>query len=463
MAGRVLYSSSFARTVRKCVAIILIVAAFLCGFLVHFNQTYAHSNQICRNCNPNMCDDAEILIRQHHANGRLLILTHITQRFIDYRQWLLGYDHDSDPDTPPEGFFQGNLLPAMMRMTEQLSAVGMHQMLAVGTMMDAKIQLETQRDIQQLQVEALKDYHPSEDYCAFGTNARSLSASEHEATNKKLTLNKISLTRHLASMNSAGAASGETDRRSRWDVFVNQNCMVFNNNWSHNNPTISGLEPLCGSSANSERANRDIHYSRFVDQVRTIDGVDFTNAVASPSETDIIALARNLYGHEALKRNVGMLTLDTTQSDYADLRSVAAKRTVAENSFNTIVSMKMPGTANGAANTREFMASIMNDLGIEDIDDIVDVIGENPSYYSQLEMLGKRIYQDQTFYANLYDKPENVARTVVAMRAIELMLDREMYESQLRKEMLISVLLASKLQENYEKVESDLEALSAED
>lgn len=448
MVSRAFHFDRIKKIAHRFVAI-LFCFAIIFAYVSYNSPSSAHFG--CFSCNPRTCNDTRIIIETYHGSARPIIRDHITNRFIDYRRWLL------------ETFFRDNLLQAMMRMTEQLSAVGMHQMFAVGALMDAKIQLDTQRDLQTLQVEAIKDYQPSEDFCTFGTNMRSVSASEHAAVSRKLTLNKISMTRHLGTLNSASAQNPDKDKRSRWDLFVAENCMVFNNNWDPNNPTISGLQPLCGASADSERANRDIHYGRFIDQARTINDVDFINAAASDTERDVISLARNLYGHDVFKRDIGFLTRDTVQSQYFDLRAVAAKRAVAENSFNSIVAMKTPGTTTGPSDTRQFMASILRDLGIDDINEITDLMGDDPSYYAQLEVLAKRIYQDQSFYANLYDKPENVQRTNVAMRAIELMLDREMYESRLRKEMMISVLLASKLEVNYQQVQSDLEALVGAD
>lgn len=452
---------------RKIAYIFIAVISFACLFVANvYLSSSANAHRYgCYSdrpnaCNPATCNDTGVIIETYHANGRVIINTHISNRFIQFRQWI------------GDEFFINNLLNAMMRMTEQLSAVGMHQMFAVGVLMDAKIQLETQQDFQRMQVQALKDYQPSQNYCWFGTNVRSVSASEYAGRERKMTLNQLGMARQVATMNVSGSYSVEMDKLGRWELFVNENCMVFNNNWDHDNPTISGLQPLCNASADSERANRDIHYSRFVDQVRTLDGIDFTvDAAASDMEKDIISLSRNLYGHEPPKRTVGFLLKDTVQSEILDLRSVMAKRNVAQNSFNTIVGLKSPGTTNipGTAsggpgtNTKEFIASLLRDLGIDNIDDISDYIGDDPSYYAQLELLSKKIYQDQSFFANLYDKPQNVARTQTAMRAIDLMLDREIYESQLRKEMLISVLLSSKLQENYEKVQSELEALTGDD
>ena len=85
-----------------------------------------------------------------------------------------------------------------------------------------------------------------------------------------------------------------------------------------------------------------------------------------------------------------------------------------------------------------------------------EYLGEQPSYYAQLEVLAKKIYQNPDFFAGLYDSPANVARKGVAMKAIELMLDRAIYESQIRQEMLTSVLFSAKLRPAIREVNRDL-------
>ena len=141
------------------------------------------------------------------------------------------------------------------------------------------------------------------------------------------------------------------------------------------------------------------------------------------------------------------------------LRSVAAKRSVAENSYNAIVGMKSAGTSDakndGGPNTGEFLGSVLKELGVPD-NEIYVLIGEQPSYYAQLEILAKKIYQNPDFYSNLYDKPANVKRKSVALKAIELMLDRAIFESQLRQEMAMSVLLSSRLRPNFRDVNKEM-------
>jgi hypothetical protein len=147
-----------------------------------------------------------------------------------------------------------------------------------------------------------------------------------------------------------------------------------------------------------------------------------------------------------------------------DLSSIAAKRSVAENSFNAIVGLKSMGSAGGAlgnngVTTYKYLGRILMDLGIPEAE-VKTYLGQDPnisgsnipdpSYFAQLEILSKKIYQTPYFFANLYDTPVNVKRKSAALKAIELMLDRAIFESQLRQEMSLSVLLSSKLQKNFD-------------
>lgn len=454
----------------------LALFAVLNIFVMQVTPSYAQNPLVCPwcaciACTSQDCSTSPNTVIQHHANGRIMILVHISTQFSEYREWLL------------RTFLRNNLIKSMMLMTEQLSAVGMAQMQGVGMLMDAQIQLETQRSLQELQARALKDYHPSENFCYFGTNVRSLSASQHRGEYNRMALNKIALDRQTSNSVAAGARTAIQDQKSRWDLFVQQNCMVINNAWKEDEPDYSGLQPLCRTSASETvRANADIDYGRIIDSPRSLD-IDFTNPGAAPAgpgpapptppdfttleasvtEQDVIALSRNIYGHEPLLRGVGFLDQESGQERLISLRRVAAKRNVAQNTFNSIVGLKTAGTANLGAEadrTMGYMASIMRDLGVTDYDEIRSLLGDNPSYLAQLEVMAKRIYQNPGFYANLYDKPENVMRTSVALRAIELMLDRTIYESRLRKEMLVSVLLATKLEDEYVPVQAKLEELA---
>ena len=398
------------------------------------------------------CQPAVQIISQAHDTGEQQIQDHITREFDSYRNWIA------------EDFFEDQILPALMRFTAQMSAVAMQQVMSIGMFLDAKQQMETQRLFQELQAQAHKDYQPSEDFCWFGTNVRSLAGSEQKAHHNTMALNERQLDRHLSNRGVSGAESTDYDKLTRWRQFTEYYCDVHDNNWEQGKPN-SGLALACTNvvaNKDKRRINIDVDYTRLVDEPRSLE-VDFTNnTAATADEQDVMALGNNLYGHNTLIRSVNSEYLSAAQYQhvYMALRSVAAKRSVAENSYNSIVGLKSAGTSEDGGGgdtpeTRRFLAAVLVELGVPSAE-VFEILGENPSYYAQLEILAKKIYQSPDFYSNLYDKPANVARKGVALKAIDLMLDRAIYESQLRQEMAMSVLLSSRLRGTFRGVNSAL-------
>ena len=398
------------------------------------------------------CDPAQQIIEQYHAQQETQITNHTQREFTNHRSWLINT------------FFRNQILPAMQQFTAQMSAVAMQQVMAIGMFLDAKQQLETQRLFQELQAQAHKDYQPSEDFCWFGTNVRSLAGSEQKAKHNALALSERQLERQVSTRRGSAAEAIDYDKLSRWRHFAEFYCDEHDNNWEAGK-TGTGLSLACTNTVTPKdrrRINIDVDYTRLVDEPRTLN-VDFTNTTAAtPDEEDVIAMASNLYGHNPLARSIPAeyLSSKDNQHVYLALRSVAAKRSVAENSFASIVGLKSSGTSEDggggdAPQTRQFLAAVLVELGVPAAE-VFDVLGENPSYYAQLEILAKKIYQSPDFYANLYDKPANVARKSVALKAIELMLDRAIYESQLRQEMAMSVLLSARLRDQFRDINSEL-------
>lgn len=368
-------------------------------------------------------------------------------------------------------FFRNFWLKGLAELTNFLSTFGMYQVEMVGAFFDAKTQLETRRLFFELQAEAHKDYHPSDDFCWFGTSARSLASSDSRVNLNMLAMSEISLNRQLGHRHSAAGAGMGEDKHSRWQRFVDTYCDPKDNSWEG---AGTGLDYACdrdglgGSAATGAtdraRVNRDVDYTRLLGESRTLD-VDFSNAVLTDDEEDVLAMASNIYGNNVPSRafSKNSITTPAAKKLYMDLRSIVAKRNVAESSFNAIVALKASGTngnpgAPPQPNVGMFMASIVKDLmpsGTPD-DEIYAILGENPSYYAQLEVLSKKIYQNPDFFANLYDTPANVKRKSVAMKAIALMLDRALYESELRQEMILSVMLSSELNERVSTINGGL-------
>ena len=429
----------------------------------------------CVGCTERNCVAAEQVIRLNHEQYENAIMAHISGEFRMHRRWLR------------EIFLRSQLFPAMMHFSRQMTALAMHHTLAIGQFFDAENQLTTQREFQTLQIQAHDDYHPSESFCTFGTSVRSIAASDQKADLNQVALASAQLARHLGSNHTPGLQGATRDLASRWELFKTTYCDPKNNNWNEastgqgENYLATGLEAVCGQEPpDAQRANIDIDYTRLISEPRTLD-IDFTNTDETDTETDILALSQNLYGSDLLTRQLTRNALKTDEGRelYMALRAIAAKRSVAEDSFNAIAALKASGSDDmqysqtapnpNAPETSQYLQQILEELGMSNqrgntsgpsIDDnrsdIEKFLGETPSYYAQLEVLAKRIYQSPDFFVKLYDKPANIKRKSAALLAIERMLDHAILESQWRQEMALSVLLSSSMEEEWLKVQSEL-------
>ena len=146
-----------------------------------------------------------------------------------------------------------------------------------------------------------------------------------------------------------------------------------------------------------------------------------------------------LYKHElaprASKESLAS-DVDGHRSRYLRWRGSVAKRSVAENSFDALVGMKASSALAGSNAYQLQLAT----LGVPNAE-IQQITKVAPSYWAQMEQLSKTIYQNPDFFVNLYDNPHNVMRQSAAMEAISLMQMRDYYDSLIRSEMALSVLL----------------------
>lgn len=336
------------------------------------------------------------------------------------------------------------ILPAMARMAEQLSAVGMYQIMTIGSMLDAKHQLETQRVFAALAAEAHKNYQPSDMLCTIGSSMRSLAASERNMEMNMLALGNVSMRRETLNVNMKSAAGPIQDMRSRLEQFRRVYCDPNDDN--------GGLAPVCTGGA-SGRKNKDVDFTRTIANPMTLD-IDFSNPALTNDEEDVMALSANLYAHEVF-RHIDRDVLNASEGNrqrYMDLRAIAAKRSVAEQSFNAIAAMKSRGSTD-AAQTATYLRAIMRDLGIANDAQVNAVIGTNPSYYAQMEILTRKLFQNPDTISGLYETPVNVARRGIAARAFNLMQSQDLYESDLRTEAMLGVLLETELMKEQSAVQ----------
>ena len=400
------------------------------------------------------CSSCSSACSETSAGERDKTKEHITEEFKKHREWMV------------KVLFEAHILPALMLFAEQITAMAMHQVVAIGTLLDAKHQLETQRVFQSMMAQAHKDYHPSEGMCTFGTATRSLAASDRNMDLTAMAISNRVLQRELLSGEAVAGNGRTSDYLSRIKQFVELYCDKADNG--------KGLQLLCpAGSRDRKRVNNDINYTALFDAPLTLK-LDFTeegdadhsanmhSSDLSADEEDIFALSANLYAHNvAPTMPQAFLTGDDNTvnergtNHYLNIRAIAAKRSVARNSFSAIAAMK----SQGEKEVQPYLYAIMKEFGMDETE-IKKYLGERPSYYAQMEILTKKLYQNPVFYADLYDKPVNVERKTASMQAIELMQRRDIYRSVLRSEAVLSVMLETALMEPQEEITNEINRLT---
>ena len=259
--------------------------------------------------------------------------------------------------------------------------------------------------------------------------------------------------------------------------------IAFRENFCEPTDNAGQLNNLCtGATAPRETINKDVDFTRTVDSVLTMD-LDFSadSALGSPDitpdETAAFAMMANLFANRTMPAMGDRILADTQGNPreaaykYMDLRSVTAKRSVAQNSISAIMAEKASGDKH--IEYAPFLKSAIEELGVEEIpasapggagavsveEQLNFLVGDNPSYFAQMEVLTKQLYQNPVFFTELYDKPVNVLRKRAAIRAIGLMQDRDFYNSLLRSEAVLSVALETMLTEEHDRVYRNLEKL----
>ncbi len=375
---------------------------------------------------------------------------HFTTEMANHRLWMVQlFFADPVAGDPP------GLLAAMMLMAEQLTTNAMLQVEIIGTFFDAKHQLETQRLFQTLTARAHKDYHPSQELCEVGTVTRSLAASERNSNLAAVAFSKRNVDRQLLSRDTLENERGvSSDERSRLVQFIQQFCEPEDN--------VGQLDLLClRANAPFENRNKDIDYTSSVDLPLTLD-IDLEDPAVSSDEEAFFALAANLISHQSMPSVSPdlLMSIDKTLPSfgnaavaYLDSRAMVAKRSVAANSLASIMSLKAAGEPGSQPFIYALIEELSPDLFSEE--DIANIIGERPSYYAQMEILTKKLYQHPNFYSDLYDKPVNVLRKDVAIQAADLMQKRDIFRSLLRSEAVLAVMLETALLKEQDKVANE--------
>lgn len=350
-----------------------------------------------------------------------------------------------------QSYYKQSLWPTAEKALKKLTDEARNSLLVTvgprGSFIDAQTFNQTLTSIQKQTSRSVSNETASDQICRFGTLSRSLAQSNDRANIVQQGLATQMLRRQMlhegissAYEKDVGTKSGRTsDHRNRFEQYKTIYCDP--------NESNRGVPDSCKSTKDL-RQNRDINVAQSLYAPLTLK-LDFTETglnTKTDDEEDLMALANNLFAHD-LPISFGKADFngisresskesDSRKERMMDLRALSAKRTVAQNSFAAIAAMKAEGSGASTAYVKEMLGY----LGLNATDQTL-FLGANPSYYAQMELLTRKIYQSPAFYANLMESNANVMRQQTAMEGIALMQDRDIYESLRRSEIVLSALL----------------------
>jgi hypothetical protein len=410
------------------------VACFLAAFLC-LNFAYASSCSTSVNTTSTGTDTSEYATLPFCFVGPvpccdMSSVPTITQDFFkDYRKDFI---MDSFYTCPVETNFK--------KTADEMRRVWLYRIAAIGSFIDASSLNAALRDLQILSSDSIKNYTPSNQICRFGTLSRSLAQSESKVELDRMALSEVGLAKNLGKVNTISAAGLGSEFQERLKIFAEKFCDLKDNE--------TGMDGICPSAtpSNDYDLNRDIDYVQLMNKNATINA-DMTDAGGTQDETNVITLSHFLYGHAQPLQRISSTSINESDGAlnlYADYRSVIARRAAAQNSYNTLVSMRMAGSGESDF----YMRRVLEQIGIAGGDADRYLGGQTPdypfvesSYNAQMNLLTKQIFQDPAFYANLMESKANVKRTSASLQAIGLMQGRDTYRSMTRSEMLLAILV----------------------
>lgn len=345
-----------------------------------------------------------------------------------------GYQPRERWDDWREGLLQ-LWISSLMLMAEQLSVTMIYQVQSIGMLLDAKHQQETQREIQERSAEAHKKYQPSEGMCTIATLTRDLPSAERSGA-----LTKEALVTYMtqSAQELDPVARSLTQARNYMGRFCNP---ADNGN---------GLGALCPEAAPQDMQNADINYTRTVDMRLSLD-LNFSDNITTDDEIRVLALLDNLISHEVMPHaNEIVMAKASWQYQHFRMRSIEALRSLARNSIATVISFR---TAN--LNTEESIApyarAVLVELGMSNAD-ILQYLGENPSYWAYMELVINMLAQ-----MDLTDTPANIARIDAAVTNLKNVQQRYINKTEERRTVLLGAMSEMGIRKQDEKAVSNAE------
>lgn len=333
-------------------------------------------------------------------------------------------------DVPPK-MIEESWITGAHQLGNQLNQAIQRQTTMIGSFFQSQAQSGSIRAIQEGQAKAARNYLPSEPLCRYGSLSQGLAASDMATTTNKGALMSALQSNEMRSLNTIN--SSKNPNQTSMGSFRGSNCDPASGNFALN----------CKKNKSDTRYNKDVDYANAIDTPLTLDA-SFSEDAATDVSSDILTMAENLFPSKPANKGPDKEGYINNNSQF---RSIQAIRSVAKNTFVSQIAEK----SKGSAGSYEFMNRLMQSLGLTDAN-AKYLLGEKPSYYAQMEVLTKKIFQAPAFYINLVDTPSNVKRQKAAIQAIKLQQQNDFAQVVKRREMLLAVLLEMKIREREKMV-----------
>ncbi len=333
----------------------------------------------------------------------------------------------------PQNMIDETWIKGFQNFGNEIAEALVSEMGMIGSFFDAQNQVNAQRALQVAQAKVAKKYLPSEALCRFASLGQGLAASGTISDGNKIAIAQALQRRETGAVNTLFANSTDNITEKRTEQFRKTYCNARDSNMA--------LRRLCRTNDADTRYNKDVNYTRDFDIPLTFD-IDFINpgnAASQAAQEDLLGLAENLFPSQPVYK---VYNSEDFAQDGAGYRSLQAIRSVAKNSFLTAIAEKVRGTGN-----TEALTALLRSLGLANNGQVQSLMGEQPSYYAQMEALTKKVFQSPAFFVNLYDTPANVLRQRAAIRSIKLQQGDDLLKTLKRREMLLAVLLELKIRE----------------
>ena len=336
----------------------------------------------------------------------------------------------------PDSLIQGSWIHGFRNFGNKLAQTLIKETASIGSFFDAQNNANAHRALQERAAAAARNYAPSEALCRYGSLSLSLSSSNAISDANKQMMVRVLDNQDNATRGSITAGSSVSSVASRINRMKSSTCDPTSGN--------TAVSDICEGNTDDTHYNADVDYTRTVDLPMTIDINFADDSAGAKDQAAILSLADTLFPPQPLNKAPSDSAYLGSSTLY---RSLQAIRSVAKNSFATIVAEK----ARGTQGSEKYITNLIKALGVPEAQARM-LMGENPSYFAQMEVLTKKLYQDPAFYVNLMDTPANIERQRASMRAIKLQQGQDFADTIKRREMLLAVLLELKIREKEQSV-----------